>query len=397
MILSDAGYVLIKVHQIAVETSLLVFAIIIVMAVIVVLGLLKILARILGVKTQWRQWQDNRNRQKAQNKINQGVLSLLQEDWASAKTALHSATKHEEYALVSLLALADTGQRMGDLKMRDESFDRLDKTLGREGQLALGLARADHYQAAKQWQEAQNVLEPLRTRHPKHPGTLQRLLNNYLEQKAWASLEDALKQAQKLKILEPDTFKQFESQCYTGNFTDQIHAAHHRATLAQANPKPDNTQAQDIEHSLSQALIKQWQQAKNDYKCNTQYTLDIIEMLSSSNFEEAAKDFSEQAIKHKSAPELIQRYGQLNCKEPSRLIAFLESELDKTPHTAEYLFALGRLYAQSGDFAKAHPLLVKSLQHKQSATAYRCLADVYDKLQQHERSSKCYQKALAIG
>lgn len=397
-LLADAGYVLVKFHSIALETSLLVFTILLIVGVCLILAILKLAGRIFGLKGYWRRWQENRNRKLAQQKINQGVLSLLQEDWRSAKTTLESAAKHDEYALVSLLALADAGQRAGDLKTRDESFEQLEKQMGPEGQLGLGLARADHYQAAKQWAEAQNILEKLQKTHPKHPGTLRRLLAVYHAQHAWHSLEGLLATAKKIKAVDAQMLSLYEAESFVGRFVAEIEAAKHRASMARANPKEEPAKAQvlEIEEALSVSLINQWNQAPNSQKSNTEYTLNIIDALSAADFEETARVLLEKAIKQKLTPELIRRYGQLNCHKPERMIEFLEKGVGKTPQTAEYLFALGRLYARAGDITNAHPLLEKSLQQKQTRFAYRCLADIYDQLQQHERSSQCYRKALAL-
>lgn len=398
ILLSDAGYVLITFHNTAMETSLLVFIMLSVITVMVVLGLLKLLGRIFGIKSYWRRWHENRNRKRAQQKINQGMLSLLQEDWGSAKSTLQSAAQHDEYALVSLLALADAGQRTGDLTTRDQSFDQLEKQLGTTGQLGVGLARADHYHATQQWAEAQSILESLRKTQPKHPGTLRRLLENYHAQAAWHSLEGLLNTAKKLKVIDSDTLQKYEAESFTGRFIAEIDSAKHRCSLARANPikTAADTQAEQIEESLQVSLMNQWNQAGSGQRQNTAYTLKIANALSEADFEETARAFLEKAIKQKVAPELITRYGQLNCHEPLQLVAFLEKGAGKLPQTAEYHFALGRLYARAGDMNNAHPLLEKSVQQKQTRSAYRCLADIYEQLQQHERSSQCYRKALAL-
>jgi HemY protein len=398
-LLSDAGYILITFQQTAVETSLLVFSILTTVGVLLVIGIIKLLARIFGIKTNLLRWQEHRNRKRAQQKINQGMIRLLQEDWASAKNILQSAAKHQEYTLISLLALADAGQRTGDLKTRDSSFDQLEKQLGQDAELAIGLARADSYKTTGQWREAQEILEHIRKDHPKHAGIIRRLLENYCAQKAWASLEGIINVAKKYKVLDSEALTGFERQSFVGNFSAAIEAANHRVMLARANPKAESaeTATSDIEIELENNLIAQWTNSSSTLKQNEDDILQIVDELTASDFEETAKALLEKSLKHKLSQELIKRYGQLNCRQPERLIAFLEKGLGKTPHSAEYLFALGRLYARSGDMAKAHPLLEKSIQSKQTPLTYRCLADIYDQLQQHERSSQCYRKAFAMG
>lgn len=398
ILLADAGYVLITIHNTAIETSLLVFVLLTVITVMLGLGLLKLVGRIFGVKTYWRRWHENRNRKRAQQKINQGMLSLLQEDWSTAKSTLQSVAKHDEYALISLLALADAGQRTGDLTTRDQSFDQLETQLGSQGQLGLGLARADHYHATKQWPEAQSILESLHKAHPKHPGVLRRLLENYHAQAAWHALEGLIKSAKKLKILETEALQKYESASFTGKFITDINKAKHKCALARSNPIQTAADAQttQIEEALCVALINQWGQASGGQRQNAEYTLRIANALSGADFEETARTLLEKAIKQKSTAELIKRYGQLNCHKPLQLVEFLEKSAGKLPQTAEYHFALGRLYARAGDINRAHPLLEKSIQQKQTQSAYRCLADIYEQLQQHDRSSQCYRKALAL-
>ncbi|MEJ2670564.1 MAG: hypothetical protein P8077_10160, partial [Gammaproteobacteria bacterium] len=71
-------------------------------------------------------------------------------------------------------------------------------------------------------------------------------------------------------------------------------------------------------------------------------------------------------------------------------------EIGKTASSAEYCYALGRLHSKTSDWTQAKLFLEKSVRQRPTRAAFQSLAEIYQHMQQYEKSSTLYQKALRV-
>ncbi|MEJ2680503.1 MAG: heme biosynthesis HemY N-terminal domain-containing protein [Gammaproteobacteria bacterium] len=268
VLLSDAGYILLQWRGVAIETSAVVFTIFLLISASVIIGLFHIMMRLFEISAHFRTWRKTRSHGKISQKLNQGILDLLQENWQSASAALKSVGSHKDFDAIRLLGLANAAQGEGDFKTRDTMMQQLETVVGSKNALSVGLAHAELYSQAGQGEQAIAVLNTLHQKFPKHPIALKRLVEQYAQHAQWRELHSLLPAAKRLNAISDDQLNQYTTQYYAVEFDAWIELAQQeRQHLTQTNTQDiekqgiENSGAQRIETRLTQQLTTtMWKQ-----------------------------------------------------------------------------------------------------------------------------------------
>lgn len=340
LVVLDPGYVLISYADVAVETSLW-FALVALLGIYCVVRLLSFVffraARSGGKVGSWLRGRKGRS---ARVQTQQGLLLMMQGEWAQARKLLSSAASRVEAPLLNYLSAARAAQELGDLDGRDQLL-REAAAAAPDAKLTIGLTQAELQQSASQWEQCLATLLRLRKEAPRHQLALRMLAQCYQSLGDWQALIEMLPEAKKQKVFTEAEYQQLLIESWIHRF--------------------DNT---------SNSPEQIWEAVPKDLKRDARVVSAYCAAEKNHGDVGRALPILRAAIRQEWSGELVQVFGELRGEDPKEQLVVAESWLKERPNDADLLLALGRISMMNEEWAKAREYLEASLRLARSPQVY---------------------------
>ncbi|MCG6539468.1 tetratricopeptide repeat protein [Pseudomonas sp. KSR10] len=376
-IYQDPGYVLISYDRFRYESSFWIFlgliACLWLLAMVVhwVIGLLHASGALVNP------WSRRHRARRVAKASRAGLRELAEGQWGLALGHLRIAAEHDRQPLVHYLGAARAASELGEYEQSDELL-RKAREREPEAGLAVGLTQAQLQIARGQYDAARESLNALHSDHPRHPYVLTLLQQLYVQLQDWPALCRLLPELRKHRVLPPARLDELERLAWT-------------AALEQVG----QVQAATSE-GAQQALNQRWQTVPSKLRNEPLLVRAYTDGLSRLGVEEKAEEILYAALKRQFDDLLIERYGRVRGREPSRQLAHAEAWLKAHPDNPELLLALGRLSLRNEFWGKARDYLEASLRLEHRPQTCAELARLLAQLGDKERSNRLFQEGLGL-
>lgn len=373
----SAGYVLITYDQFRYESSFWVFVALIAcvwllaMAAHWVLGLLQASGALVNP------WSRRHRERRLSSASRNGMRELAEGQWGHALAHLKSAAEHDRQPLVHYLGAARAANELGEHEQSDALLLEARERAPEAG-LAVGLTQAQLQIARGQYLEARETLTALHEAHPRHSYVLTLLQQLYVQLKDWPALCRLLPELRKQRALPPDRLSELELLAWT-------------AALEQAGDAGQPEGSDPVT-----ALNQRWQTVPSALRNEPLLVRAYADGLSRLGAEAKAEEVLYAALKRNFDERLVERYGRVLGREPSRQLTHAEGWLRDHPDSAELLLALGRLSLRNELWGKARDYLEASLRFEHRAETCAELARLLAQLGDSERSNRLFQEGLGL-
>lgn len=363
------GIVLISFGEWTVQTSVLIFVVLVVAVAAVFYALLGFLRGLVGVPGRLGNWQRRRREQRARVHLTQGLLRLAEGRSSEAEKLLLRDVVLSDTPLLHYLAAAIAAQRQNSYLQRDEYLALADQTSSKAG-LAVGLIQAQLQIESRQWEQALATLNYLNERTPNHPRVYTLLLRVCEALEEWDRLEILLPAARRQQAVSADELSRLE------------HAlARHRLLQAQA----DNN---------AQALEKTWNSFSKTLRQDQALLYLYIDSLIACGQNEQAERLLRNRLVRDYDQELVRRYGLLPIAQPYKGLAQVEKWLQDRPDDAVLLQAAGRFALQASLWGRARSYLEAAAACQPDPATCHLLGAMLEKSGETDAARCYYRQAL---
>jgi HemY protein len=365
----DPGYVLIAINHWTLETTLWTAVIGLFLLFVLSHLIIQLCHRIAKTPATINKWHSRRLAHKAQVITRKGLIEYSEGYWQKAKNHLIQALPNTDTPLLNYLTAARAAQKMGDSTLRDHYLREAQQSMP-EAKIAVELTQAQLQIANNQWEQALATLKHLQDLAPRHPYVLKLLMNLYIEIKDWQQLIALLPDLKKNSVISNQEFAQLQENTYLQAMNELIR----QNQLSQV-------------HALFNSLPK----ALNE---NSGIIAEYVRFLIKLNEYSQAEQLLRQNLRKEADNQLIELYGLLPATEQH--LAFAESLLKKTPHSAALYLCLGRIGISQHLWGKAKHYIEQSIALNPTPAAYNELGKLHEKLNDPLSSCVCYKKGLQL-
>lgn len=369
----DAGYVLIELHGVTVETTAWVAALLGVSALLafyylgrVLVLLADLLARLLTGRARQRGGWLARWAERRRSHTTRGVLAFVEGRWRVAVNQLARGARQADAPLLNHLLAAQASVRLGDDELA-RGFLQLAGEIPGAGP-AVALARAEAALARGESREALAILEGAALDPAAQPAGLALQLDALERLGEWARIGALLPEARRHKVRPEAVLDALEERAY-------------RQLLAGDGLEPKALgaawDAMPVRARQRPALIAAYAAA----------------LARSGRPDDAAAQLG-AALKKEWDPELVRGYGLVPSSDPRRQLALAESLLGTHPREPELLLALGRIALRNRLWGKARDYLEASLRLAARPDTCAELARLCEHLGETEQSRALLARAV---
>ncbi|MEN8761904.1 MAG: heme biosynthesis HemY N-terminal domain-containing protein, partial [Thiogranum sp.] len=207
--LPDPGYVLIGFGTYSVETSLLVFLIVLGVAYVA----LRILAGLWHVPAKVNSWEHRRHDRRLHSLFDEAIVELAEGRVERAERRLARLLKSPQAPVQAYLSAARAASQLG-LDDRRDQYLKLARQRHPAAQKAVAITQAELQLSESQLDQAQTTLARLQTLAPRSEQTLRLLMKLYLQQQDWERLRDLLPVLRRAKLLSGNQWQQLVVKVY---------------------------------------------------------------------------------------------------------------------------------------------------------------------------------------
>jgi len=366
--LPDPGYVLIGYGKYSVETSLLVFA--------VVLGLLylglRALAGLWRVPVRVHRWEKRRQEQRLRLSFDDATRALAEGHYQRAERRLTRLINSRQAPLQAYLSAAAAASYQGADQRRDQYLQlALEQQPGAETSVLF--QQAELQLAAGQSEQAQTTLTRLRKLASRNVRTLRLLLRLYLQQQDWRGLRELLPELRRSEVLDHEQWQKLAVQVYR----EQVQAF------------SDETELEDLNTG--------WKQLPPPVQQDRGLLAVYIEQLIRLGAPAQAGRLLRQHLNRHWDERLVHLYGDVQEEDVSAQQTQAERWLEEHPEDAALLLALGKISRRNQLWGKARSCLEASISRQPTAEAYHLLATLLEQLDEPDKAAECYRQGLMLG
>ncbi|MGL5742525.1 MAG: heme biosynthesis HemY N-terminal domain-containing protein [Legionella sp.] len=365
----DPGYVLIAINHWTIETTVWVAAFSIIIVFIILYLLLRLGQKITHTPGALTRWSSKRRAQKAQAITRRGLIEYSEGYWLKAKNHLIQALPNTDTPLLNYLTAARAAQKMGDNQLRDDYLREAQQSMP-EAKIAVELTQAELQLANHQWEQALATLKHLHDIAPRHPYVLKLMMQLYQEIKDWPQLITLLPDLKKHQVVNQQEFELLQYNAYLQNLIE----------LAKQN-QPETVD--EFFRSLPKSLA-------NNPNIIAEYTRFLLK----NNDSKTAKNLLRHSLRKEFSSQLIELYSLLPIDE--RQLAFAETLLRKTQHSAALYLCLGQLCIQQQLWGKAKYYLEKSNEIEPTALAFEAQGKLHEKLGEESLACISFKRGLEL-
>lgn len=363
------GIVLISFGDWTVQTSVLIFAIIVVAALAILYALVVVLRGLLGMPGRFGDWRRQRREHRARAHLTKGLLRLAEGRSSDAEKLLLKDVERSEAPLLHYLAAAIAAQRHSSYERRDRYLALADKSSTKAG-LAVGLIQAHLQIESQQWEQALATLSYLHEEAPNHPRVQALLLRTCEALEEWDRLELLLPSARRQQALPESELRRLE----------------HELALQRLSRAATDDQGAELE--------KVWARLSKGLRQDPDLLLVYLDGLIASGQSEQAERLLRTHLAKEYDQELVQRYGLLPISAPHKALAQVEKWLLNRPDDAALLQAAGRFALQANLWGRARSYLEAAIACKPEPATCYLLGALLEKSGETDAAREYYRRAL---
>lgn len=365
--LPDPGYVLLGYGNVSVETSLVVFIIVLLIGYLA----LRTLAAVWRTPVRLKQWSGQRQLQKLSKRYDAAVIELVSGKLERAERQLGRLAEDSRGPLAACLSAAHAASRLGADDRRDRYLKIALKRFP-AAEPAIFLAQAELQLTRSQFDQAQTTLAHLSTLMPHNRDTLRLKMQLYTGQKDWDQLRELLPALRRSEVLEHDQWQRLAVQVYQERIRE-LTAAHDIDTLKNGWMQLPPPVRQD--HALLALYIEQ--------------------LVRLGEHGQAEQLLREQLVQLWDA-RLVYLYGELDGCDSVAQQKVAEKWLLQHEEDAVLLLSLGKISLRNQLWGKARSYLEAGIGIQPTPETYRLLGDLLEQLEDPDAAAECYRKGLAL-
>jgi len=338
---TDSGYVLVTYHNWSLETTFWFALLSLVFCFALFYLFLRFIynSKILPKRVQY--WWHKHKEKKAIRLTNDGLLNLVEENWASAEKKLIHSTRHSPNPFISYLTASQAAQNLSAHKRRDTYLNKAHRCI-KKSEFAVSIYQVKMQIQSHQLEQALCNLKQLHISKPKHPLIIKLLKEVYLSLHDWDNLRSLLPLINNRKVLSKLDFLNLEQLVYLQLIQESVQ-------------KGTFTETQELWSMLPRYL----QNTSDIAYC---YVLYLLQNGSPLEVEQILKNI----LSKNWHPSLLSLYSATNSTNPSQQLALAEKWLDSHPEDKDLLLCLGKLCKKNSLWGKARTYLEKYVSLDQS-------------------------------
>ncbi len=365
--LPDPGYVLIGYGNVSVETSLVVFLIVLFMAYLA----LRMLVGVWRVPVRLKKWSGQRQLQKLSQRYDAAVIELLSGKLERAERQLGRLADDCRTPLAVCLSAAQAANRLGTDERRDRYLGMARQRFP-AAEAAICLVQAELQLARDQFDQAQTTLTHLDTLMPRSRDTLRLQMQLYVGQQEWGQLREMLPALRRSEVLDHEQWQRLAVQVYQERIREL-------------------TAARDVD-----TLKTGWAQLPPPVRQDHALLALYIEQLVRLGEHQQAEGLLREQLAQAWDERLVYLYGQLDGCDSTAQQKVAEKWLEQHDKDAVLLLVLGKISLHNKLWGKARSYLEASVGLQATAEAYRLLGDLLEQLEEHDAAGECYRKGLTL-
>lgn len=367
----DPGYVLIGYRDWSMETSLIVFGVLVLLAFILFHLALRLIGGFIGLPRKIKQKGMQIKDASSQRALVAGLIDSAEGNWEKAEQVLIKHASDSAAPLIHYLTAARAAQSRGALEKRDE-YLRLAYESSPDAEIAVGLTQAELHLSHKQFDQALESLTRLKSIAPSHASVLKLLHRTYEQLGDWEGLRKLIPALHKNKVLMEAEVKLLETETFSALLKKKAEEGNPAELKALWQSVPAHIrQMSGVEPVYYAAMIEAGTGAEIEPELRA--TL--------------ARDWK---------PTLLVLYGCIDSADAAAQLKAAESWLKEHPRDAVLLRVIGKLSLKSGDRAKAERYLAASIGIEPSVEAYQQLGDLFLEEGDAKKASECYKRGLQL-
>jgi len=365
--LPDPGYVLLGYGKYSVETSLLVF--------IVVIGLvflgLRALASVWRVPVRVQRWGRRRRALRLQQWFDSGTLELVEGRFERAERRFARLLKSNQAPLQAYLSAAQAAGRLGADERRDAYLQLAQQRLP-QAEVSILINQAELQLADSQSDQAQTTLTRLRALAPHSNQTLRLLMQLWLQQQNWQKLRELLPELRRSQVIDHQQWHRLAIQVY-------------RERIAEF------ASATDIE-----GLNAGWKQLPPPVQQDAGLLAVYVEQLVRLGSHSQAAELVRNQLALSWDERLVYLYGDVQESDSAAQQSVAEKWLAQHADNGVLLLTLGKISLRMQLWGKARSYLEASINARPDAESYRLLAGLLEQLDEPEQAAVCYRQGLKL-
>ena len=365
--LPDPGYVLLGYGKYSVETSLLVF--------IVVIGLvflgLRALAGVWRVPVHVQRWGRRRRALRLQQWFDSGTLELVEGRFERAERRFARLLKSNQAPLQAYLSAAQAAARLGADERRDAYLQLAQQRLP-QAEVSILISQAELQLADGQSDQAQTTLTRLRALAPHSNQTLRLLMQLWLQQQNWQKLRELLPELRRSQVIDHQQWHRLAIQVY-------------RERIAEF------ASATDIE-----GLNAGWKQLPPPVQQDAGLLAVYVEQLVRLGSHSQAAELVRNQLALSWDERLVYLYGDVQESDSAAHQSVAEKWLAQHADDGVLLLTLGKISLRMQLWGKARSYLEASINARPDAESYRLLAGLLEQLDEPEQAAECYRQGLKL-
>jgi HemY protein len=358
--LPDPGYVLLGYGKFSVETSLLVF--------IVVIGLV---ASVWRVPVRVQRWGRRRRALRLQQWFDSGTLELVEGRFERAERRFARLLKSNQAPLQAYLSAAQAAGRLGADERRDAYLQLAQQRLP-QAEVSILINQAELQLADGQSDQAQTTLTRLRTLAPHSNPTLRLLMQLWLQQQNWQKLRELLPELRRSQVIDHQQWHRLAIQVY-------------RERIAEF------ASATDIE-----GLNAGWKQLPPPVQQDAGLLAVYVEQLVRLGSHSQAAELVRNQLALSWDERLVYLYGDVQESDSAAQQSVAEKWLAQHADDGVLLLTLGKISLRMQLWGKARSYLEASINARPDAESYRLLAGLLEQLDEPEQAAECYRQGLKL-
>lgn len=366
--LPDPGYVLIGYGKYSVETSLLVFTVVL---FLVYLGL-RVLTGLWRVPAQVHRWEQRRRKRRLQLWFDAATRALAEGRFERAERRLARLLKSPKAPLQAYLSAAQAASQMGADQRRDR-YLQLAMQRQPESEAGILTHQAEMQLASAQTDQAQTTLARLQKLMPHNARTLRLLMQLYLQQQDWPSLRRLLPELRRSQVLDHVNWQKLAVQVYR----EQVLAF---------------SAATDLD-----GLNTGWKQLPPPVQQDRGLLAVYIEQLLRLGAHGQAGQLLREQLRHDWDQRLVYLFGDVQEVDVGAQQMQAEQWLELHSDDPVLLLSLAKISLRNQLWGKARNYLDASISGQPTPEAYRLLAGLLEQLDEPDKAAECYRRGLALG
>ncbi|MGR8934819.1 MAG: heme biosynthesis HemY N-terminal domain-containing protein [Gammaproteobacteria bacterium] len=367
----DPGYVLIGIGHWSLETSLVVFAMLLVIGFFIFYTFFRALGWLIRLPGKLKKRGRDIKFNRSQEALIAGLVDSAEGNWEKAEKVLIKHASNSGAPLIHYLTAARAAHSRGACEKRDE-YLRIAADTAPGSALAIGLTQAELHLSEKQFDQALEALTQLRSIDPEHAGVLKLMHQTYQSLGDWESMRLLLPSLYKNKVMMEAEVRLLEAETFS-------------TLLKQAAQKGDSQAAEELWRTMPEHV-------------QTMPGMRAVYFAVMLELGEGAKIESQlyNALGVDWNPTLLVLYGSIPSGDPGKQLLNAEAWLNIHPHDAVLLSVLGKICVKDGQIEKAEQYLTQSLEIEPIVGTYQLLGDLLFEHGDKDRACECYKRGLEL-